>query len=99
ISGFHIMQGDKVLKATTLENRDTGVFDNPNEVVLARNPRPIGFGFGIHRCVGAPLARREAIIAMEEILKPIPQFQIAPDAKNVTYLGGVIQPNCLPLVW
>jgi len=99
IHGVQLMPGDKILMATTLANRDPSEFENPNEVRLDRNPRHVTFGTGIHRCVGAPLARREVIIAIEEFLKAIPEFRIAPDAKIVTQLGGVIQPETLPLVW
>ncbi|MDB6063608.1 MAG: cytochrome [Verrucomicrobiaceae bacterium] len=99
VAGVQIMPGDKVLMATTLVNRDPEAFDAPNEVRLDRNPRHIAFGFGVHRCVGAPLARREVIIALEEFLSAIPPFRIAADAHIQTYLGGVIQPVSLPLVW
>jgi len=99
IHGVQLMPGDKILMATTLVNRDPNEFENPNEVRLDRNPRHLTFGTGIHRCVGAPLARREVIIAIEEFLKAIPEFRIAPDAKIRTQLGGVIQPETLPLVW
>ena len=99
VHGVQIMPGDKILMATTLANRDSAEFENPNEVRLDRNPRHMTFGTGIHRCVGAPLARREVIIAIEEFIKAIPEFRIAPDAKIVTQLGGVIQPGTLPLVW
>lgn len=99
INGAQLMPGDKILMATTLANSDPAEFENPGEVRLDRNPRHLTFGTGIHRCVGAPLARREVIIALEEFLKAIPEFRIAPDAKIVTQLGGVVQPETLPLVW
>lgn len=99
INGVQIMPGDRILMVTTLANSDPAEFENPNEVRLDRNPRHMTFGTGIHRCVGAPLARREVIIAIEEFLKAIPEFRIAPDAKIVTQLGGVIQSETLPLVW
>ncbi|MDB6060571.1 MAG: cytochrome family protein [Verrucomicrobiaceae bacterium] len=99
VGDVQLMPGDKVAMPTTLVNRDPDVFENPNEVHLDRNPRHITFGTGIHRCVGAPLARREMVIALEEFLKAIPEFSIAPDAKILTHLGGVMQPATLPLVW
>ena len=68
IAGVQIMPGDKVAMATTLANRDPEAFSQPNEVQLDRNPRQMTFGYGPHRCVGAPLARRELTTAMEEFL-------------------------------
>jgi cytochrome P450 len=99
LSGVQLMPGDKIAMPTTVVNRDPEAFDEPNEVRLDRNPRHVAFGNGIHRCVGAALARRELIIAQEEFLKAIPQFRIAPDAKILTSLGNVMQPDRLPLTW
>lgn len=99
INGAQLMPGEKVLMSTTLANSDPAAFENPAEVHLDRNPRHLTFGSGIHRCVGAPLARRELIIAIEEFLKMLPEFRIAPGAKLETHLGNVIQPILLPLVW
>jgi cytochrome P450 len=99
IAGAQVMPGDKVIMTPMIANRDPEAFDNPNAIILDRHPRHLNFGYGVHRCLGAPLARREVIIALEEFLQAIPQFRIAPDAKIRTFLGGVIQPDCLPLVW
>jgi hypothetical protein len=49
--------------------------------------------------VGAPLARRELMIAMEEFLATIPPFRVEPDAQIKTTVGAIIQPLLLPLVW
>ena len=99
IAGVQIMPGDKVAMATTLANRDPAVFPHANEIQLDRNPRQMTFGHGPHRCVGAPLARRELTIAMEEFLGDIPEFRLEPGATIMTFLGGMIQPATLPLVW
>jgi cytochrome P450 len=99
IAGVQIMPGDKVAMATTLANRDPAVFPQPNEILLDRKPRQMTFGYGPHRCVGAPLARRELTIAMEEFLSAIPEFHLKPGVTIMTYLGGMIQPATLPLIW
>lgn len=99
VAGVQVMPGDKVIMSWPVANHDPEAFENPDKVILDRNPRHQAFAFGIHRCVGAPLARREVIIAMQEFLKAIPQFRIKPGAKITTFLGGTIQPDCLPLVW
>ena len=98
IHGVTIMPGDKVAMSTTLAGRDPAEFDHPAEVRFDRRPRHIGFGFGIHTCVGMHLARREMRIAMEEFLARIPEFRIAPGHRMRCHLG-MIQPVELPLVW
>jgi cytochrome P450 len=99
IAGVRVMPGDRVAMSTTLANRDDSKYDAPNEVRLDRSPSHDSFAHGPHRCVGMHLARRELHVAIEEFLKAIPQFRIAPDAVIVSTLGPIIQPETLPLVW
>ena len=98
VAGVRFMPGEKVAMSTTLAGRDPAEFDAPTQVRLDRKPRHVGFGFGIHTCVGMHLARRELRIAMEEFLARIPQFRIAPGHTVECHLG-MIQPVALPLVW
>ncbi|MDB5985952.1 MAG: cytochrome [Nevskia sp.] len=99
VGGVQIMPGDKVAMVTSLAGRDPDFFPNPGEVRLDRNPRHTTFATGPHRCVGAPLARRELVFAMEEFLAAIPEFHIKPGAQITTSIGPIIQPTSLPLVW
>jgi cytochrome P450 len=99
IAGVTLLPGDKVAMSTTLANHDPQAFDRPEEVLLDRTPRHFSFGTGPHRCLGAPLARRELNIAYEEFLSAIPAFRIKPGAKIRTGIGLVIQPETVPLVW
>jgi cytochrome P450 len=99
IRGVQLMPGDRAAMATFLANTDPDAFEQPNEVRLDRNPRHITFGTGIHRCVGAPLARREVMIAMEEFLREVPIFRVKPGFTIKTALGPIIQPKALPLSW
>lgn len=98
LAGVRFMPGDKVAMSTTLAGRDPAEFDDPTAVRLDGKPRHVGFGFGIHTCVGMHLARRELRIAMEEFLARIPEFRIAPGHQVRCHLG-MIQPVALPLVW
>ena len=61
-------------------NRDETVFDDPDELRLERKGRHLAFGNGIHFCLGAPLARLEAKIALLHILERLPNIEIRPDA-------------------
>lgn len=100
IGGVQILPGDKVAVSTTLANNDPKAIANPFEVDI-NDPqlRHLTFGFGVHRCVGAPLARRESVFALEELLATLPEFRIPEGAEITTELGPILQLKNLPLVW
>jgi cytochrome P450 len=61
-------------------NRDPAAFSDPTSVHLDREPnRHLGFGFGLHHCLGAPLARLEARIALRRLLDRTSSFDVADD--------------------
>jgi cytochrome P450 len=99
VAGVTIKPGDMVGLSTLLAGRDPEVYDRPNEVILDRKPRHVGFGFGPHLCIGMHLAKREMRIAIEEFLKLLPPFSIAPGVKVKSYLASMVRPVELPLVW
>lgn len=94
-----ILPGDKVAMSTMLANTDPAAWEDPFRVDFDRAPRHVTFAYGIHRCIGAPLARRESTIALEEIFSAIPEFKIKEGAIIITELGGVVAPRTIPLVW
>ncbi|MDX3229935.1 cytochrome P450 [Streptomyces sp. ME19-01-6] len=71
-------------------NRDPEAFDNPDEFVLDRSQnRHLGFGHGVHKCVGAPLARLEMRVMLEEILARTTSTEPDGEPQNdVGLLGG-----------
>jgi len=99
INGVQLMPGDHIALSTPLGSNDPAKFSDPTTVKLDRKPRHVTFGSGIHRCVGAPLARRELIIAIQELLKALPEFRIKPGAEVQSMIGSVLQLQSLPLVW
>lgn len=65
LAGRSIEPGQMVMTLLSAANRDPDVFDAPAELDLSRHPNPhVGFGRGIHFCLGAPLARLEGQIAI-----------------------------------
>jgi len=62
-------------------NRDEEVFDDPDRFLVTRSHNHhVAFGFGTHFCLGANLARLELRVVFEELLRRIPDFELAPEA-------------------
>jgi cytochrome P450 PksS len=81
IGGVEIPRGVMVLVALHAANRDAAVFANPDRLDIMREPnKHIAFGNGIHYCLGAPLARMEGAIAINTLLRRMPNVQPAPGA-------------------
>ncbi len=73
--GHRIKAGDKVTYWEMSANRDAAVFDDPFRFDIARSPnRHLAFGFGVHVCLGASLARMEMRLAFAELLARIESF-------------------------
>jgi len=74
--------GDQLLLSWAAANRDPEVFEAPDALRLDRpNPRHhLGFGRGIHFCVGAPLARLEVRVVLEELLARTARIALDPEA-------------------
>jgi cytochrome P450 len=88
-AGQWLEAGDTVYLAIAAANRDPDVFESPDELDLARQPNPhIGFGWGLHHCLGAPLARLETRIALRRLLERFPD--LAPGDGRGVWRGGAI---------
>lgn len=73
LGGQHIPARQAVMAWIASANRDEAQFPDPDRFDIQRDPnRHIAFGHGIHFCLGAPLARLEARIALAELLKRFP---------------------------
>lgn len=78
IHGQVIPAGKLVLPMIGSANRDPKHFPDPNRFDIARDPNPhIAFGHGIHACLGAPLARLEARIALADLLEQLGDVRLA----------------------
>ncbi|MGB8942045.1 MAG: cytochrome P450 [Streptomyces sp.] len=91
IGGQRIAQGDPVLVVLAAADRDPARFDEPSTLDLSRTDNPhLGYGHGIHYCVGAPLARLEGRIALATLLKRLPDIQLAVTPDELRWRGGLI---------
>ncbi len=72
IAGVRIPAGDTVLLALAAANRDPDRFTHPHVVDLERDPAHLGFGAGIHMCLGAPLVRMQTAIVLRQLLQRLP---------------------------
>ena len=78
IGGVEIMAGQKIAALLGSANRDGDIFEGADEMDLKREPNPhIGFGAGIHFCLGAPLARLEMGIALPALWEKFPEMALA----------------------
>ncbi|MDB6062189.1 MAG: putative cytochrome hydroxylase [Verrucomicrobiaceae bacterium] len=78
IGGVKIEQNSVVVAMLSSANRDEAVFPNSETLDITRESnRHLAFGFGIHFCLGAPLARMEGHIAFGKLLKRFPNIKLA----------------------
>ncbi|MEU9558531.1 cytochrome P450 family protein [Streptomyces fumanus] len=93
LGGAVIDPGDTVTVALTSAGRDAPVEagSDPDRLDVLRSPaRHVSFGHGIHYCIGAPLARLEAVIALRVLLNRLPDLEWAGPEEGVTWLPAGI---------
>ena len=82
LSGHKFCPGETVVVNYAAANRDPREFDDPDKCILDRQTnRHLGFGAGVHRCLGSNLARLEFRVGVEQTLKRIPDYAIPPGGK------------------
>jgi cytochrome P450 len=92
ISGVTVAAGSFVLLLLGAANRDEALCPDPERFSVTRGVRRhLAFGHGIHFCLGAPLARLEAAIALRQLLPLLPRLRVAgePEWKPNTVLRGL----------
>ncbi|WP_426364245.1 cytochrome P450 family protein [Streptomyces sp. E-08] len=91
IGGQEIPAGDPVLVVLAAADRDPERFDGPDVLDLARRDNQhLGYGHGIHYCLGAPLARLEGQAALATLLTRLPDLRLAADPAELRWRGGLI---------
>lgn len=100
--GETIRAGDGVVFSTSVINRDEDVYPAPDTLDWHRSARHhVGFGFGIHQCLGQNLARAEMEIALRTLFTRLPALRLAAPADEIPFKpGDTIQGMLeLPVTW
>jgi cytochrome P450 len=91
IGGRAIATGDPVLVVLAAADRDPARFESPDALDLTRRDNQhLGYGHGIHYCLGAPLARLEAQAALATLLTRLPDLALAVEPSELRWRGGLI---------
>jgi cytochrome P450 len=100
IGGIRMKAGQQVMLMLPVANRDPRAFPYPDTLIADRSPnKHLGFGTGIHRCLGAHILRVEAQIVIEEFLARIPLFELDRSKKAAWVPGQVAGMGSVPIVF
>lgn len=95
-----IRQGQRVLPMLGAANRDPAQFAHPDRLDISRQSNPhLAFGYGIHFCLGAPLARLEGQIAINTILRRMPALGLMDDSFSWRVHTSMRNPEQLPVTF
>jgi cytochrome P450 len=102
IGGQTLHAGDGVIFPNDIANRDPEAFPDPDRLDIGRDARHhIAFGYGMHQCLGQPLARVELQVVYSTLYRRIPTLRLATELENVpfrhdAFVYGVYE---LPVTW
>jgi cytochrome P450 len=102
LGGVTVREGDAVFVDMTAANRDPRVFENPDQLDVARQVNPhVGFGHGVHHCLGAQLARLELRLALTTVLRRFPDLSFAVRETEISWKHGraIRGLQALPVTW
>jgi cytochrome P450 len=100
LHGEKLREGEKVVLLVGSANRDERAFPEPDRFELGRDTtRSLAFGQGAHFCLGAALARLEGRIALEEVLRRLPGFELEPEGLVRVHSVNVRGFAAMPLRW
>ena len=102
IAGQLIRTGDYVLMNLPAGNWDNAFVEHPESFDVGRNPRGhLGFGYGVHQCIGQNLARAELQIALSTLVRRLPGLRLAVPEQDLRFqneqeIYGIEE---LPVTW
>jgi cytochrome P450 len=91
IGGTVIPKGEMVMVVIASADHDPERFANPDALDVTRaDNKHVAFGKGIHFCLGAPLARMEGQIAINTLLRRMPELRLADSPESLTWRPGIV---------
>ena len=91
LAGVTIPKDEFIFTWLASANRDPRQFAEPERFDITRTPnRHVAFGHGIHFCIGAPLSRMEAAVALPMIIKQLPNLRVIPDDSPELFEGRLL---------
>lgn len=102
IGGRLIRAGEGVIAATDIANRDPEAFPEPDQLDIHRKARHhVAFGYGIHQCLGQPLARVELQVVYSTLYRRIPTLALAQPFEDVDFKHDMLVygVHSLPVTW
>ncbi|GIM88008.1 cytochrome P450 family protein [Salinispora arenicola] len=91
IAGQAIPSGALILVSLLWANRDPDRFTEPEVFRVDRQDNPqLGFGYGFHHCIGAPLARMEGTVAIGTVIRRFPALRLAHPASSLTWRASMV---------
>ncbi|MFJ8627027.1 cytochrome P450 [Kitasatospora sp. NPDC093550] len=102
VGGVRIAAGEGVICMISAANRDEHAFPDGDGLDLARDARlHLAFGFGVHQCLGQPLARLELQIALDTVLRRLPGLRLAVPFEDVRFRDEMLVYGVheLPVAW
>ncbi|MET9243443.1 cytochrome P450 [Nonomuraea sp. NPDC003709] len=102
VAGQTVRAGEGLIMVNEMGNRDPEAFPDPDELDIRRDARRhVAFGFGVHQCLGQPLARMELQVVYGTLYRRIPTLKLATELDRVPFkhnglVYGVFE---LPVTW
>lgn len=91
LRGRTLKAGDRVFVMLSAANRDPEAYEDPDRLILRRNGVPhLAFGFGMHICLGFPLARLESQIALPAVLGRWKRIELAVPESRLEWLNSTV---------
>lgn len=102
VGGQLIRKGDGVIVATEIANRDSEAFPDPDKLDIHRSARHhVAFGYGVHQCLGQPLARVELQVVYSTLYRRIPTLALAVPVEELPFKHdmAIYGVHALPVTW
>jgi cytochrome P450 len=102
VGGQSVKAGEGIILVSEVSNRDADAFAEPDRLDIHRSARHhVAFGYGVHQCLGQPLARMELQVVYSTLYRRIPTLELAIPFEDVQFKHdmGVYGVHSLPVAW